>query len=137
YQLSATVPGAATTGPISVSNPAGTSRSSGSFFIGYPPSVSGLSPQTAHIGDVVTIAGSHLTGATNVSFNGVNATPIVDSDTQVRATVPTGATTGLVTVTNPLGSGSSSPYVFHCIVTPVVGGFSPLAGQAGASVAIT
>lgn len=49
----------------------------------------------------VTITGSGFTGATAVKFDGVDASSYtVVSDTEITATVPTGASTGVITVTN-------------------------------------
>jgi uncharacterized repeat protein (TIGR03803 family) len=55
------------------------------------------------VGQTEGILGQGFTGASNVSFNGTAATFTVVSDTYVTATVPAGATTGLVTVTTPGG----------------------------------
>jgi len=58
---------------------------------------------------VVVITGQSLTGATKVKFNGVAATSFtVNSNTQVTATVPTGATTGKIKVTTAGGTATSS-----------------------------
>jgi uncharacterized repeat protein (TIGR03803 family) len=53
------------------------------------------------IGKSIGIFGVGLTGTTEVSFNGTSAEFTVVSDTYLTATVPTGATTGYVTVTTP------------------------------------
>lgn len=49
----------------------------------------------------VGILGNSLTGATAVTFAGTPATFTVVSDTLIEATVPTGATTGIIQVTTP------------------------------------
>ena len=54
-------------------------------------------------GRTAQILGQGLTRTTSVSFNGVPATFSVESDTFLIATVPTGATSGYVTVTTPSG----------------------------------
>jgi uncharacterized protein (TIGR03437 family) len=57
----------------------------------------------------VTIIGTNLTGATKVTFGGVKATVFtVDSDTQITATVPTGALTGRIQATTPHGTATSA-----------------------------
>lgn len=62
-------------------------------------------PSSAAVGDSVAIAGSGFTGATEVKFGAIPAiTFTVDSDTQITATVPAGATTGPIAVTVPVGS---------------------------------
>ncbi|WP_460503759.1 reprolysin-like metallopeptidase, partial [Hymenobacter agri] len=62
------------------------------------PALTSLSPPSGTAGTTVIITGTNLTGATAVSFNGAAATFTVNSGTQITATVPTGATTGAVTV---------------------------------------
>jgi uncharacterized repeat protein (TIGR03803 family) len=56
----------------------------------------------------IDILGNNLTGATAVSFNGTSATFTVVSDTLIKATVPSDATTGTITVTTPAGTLSSN-----------------------------
>jgi uncharacterized repeat protein (TIGR03803 family) len=51
------------------------------------------------VGSPVTILGTNLTGATSVAFNGTAATFTVVSGSLIKATVPAGATSGLVIVT--------------------------------------
>jgi uncharacterized protein (TIGR03437 family) len=66
-------------------------------------------PGSGADGTVVTISGESFKGATGVSFGGVNATGFkVDSDTQITATVPSGAKTGKITVTTPRGTATSA-----------------------------
>jgi large repetitive protein len=104
------LPDGATSGPITVTNGHGESFTTTSgFTVIAPPSITSFSPTSGSEGDTVTITGSHFSGATEVDFNGTPATTFsVDSDTQITATVPTGATTGKITVTRPHGSGTSS-----------------------------
>lgn len=61
----------------------------------------GFSPASGPVGTLLTLTGSGLTGATQVSFGGVKAVPTVISDTQLQVKVPGGATTGLLGVTLP------------------------------------
>jgi uncharacterized repeat protein (TIGR03803 family) len=61
-------------------------------------------PTSGHVGAPVTILGNNLAGTTSVTFNGTGATFTVVSSTQIRATVPVGATTGKVKVTTPNGT---------------------------------
>jgi uncharacterized repeat protein (TIGR03803 family) len=78
-------------------------------------SVSGLTPlvETAPVagpvGQSVIILGNGLTGSTSVTFNGVEAEFTVVSDTYIQATVPQGATTGVVSVVTPSGTIKSNP----------------------------
>jgi uncharacterized repeat protein (TIGR03803 family) len=65
-------------------------------------------PESAAVGKPVNVLGTNLTGATSVTFNGIAATFTVESGSLIRATVPTGATTGLVQVVTPGGTRSSN-----------------------------
>jgi uncharacterized protein (TIGR03437 family) len=61
-------------------------------------------PSVGKVGSNVTISGNSLAGATRVTFNGVNATFSVVSDTEITAAVPSGATTGRVKVATQRGA---------------------------------
>jgi hypothetical protein len=58
-------------------------------------------PTSGKVGRAVTILGSNLTGATNVRFDGSAAKFTIVSGTEIKTTVPTGASTGFVEVTTP------------------------------------
>jgi uncharacterized repeat protein (TIGR03803 family) len=64
-------------------------------------------PNAALVGTTIAILGTNLTGASSVSFNGTPAAFIVVSSTEITATVPAGATSGVVTVVTPAGELSS------------------------------
>jgi uncharacterized repeat protein (TIGR03803 family) len=66
-------------------------------------------PPGGKIGKHVIILGNGLTGATSVTFNGVPAVFTVEKDTAISVTVPTGATTGTVSVVTPSGTLNSNP----------------------------
>lgn len=61
-------------------------------------------PAVGKVGSKVEILGQALKGTTAVSFNGKTANFKVVSDTYLTATVPSGATTGFVTVMTPKGN---------------------------------
>jgi uncharacterized repeat protein (TIGR03803 family) len=79
-----------------------------SFSTGLGPLVETV-PVAAKVGKRVIVLGNHLTGSTSVTFNGTAATFTVVSDTEITATVPTGATTGTVAVTTTTGTLNSNP----------------------------
>jgi uncharacterized repeat protein (TIGR02543 family) len=75
---------------------------------GAAPTISSFAPTTGPVGTPVTITGNNFTGATAVAFNGTAAIFTVNSNTQITATVPTGATTGTISVTKATGVGTSA-----------------------------
>jgi len=106
-EIITTVPSGATTGFVSVTTPGGTLSSNVTFRV--TPVISSFTPTSGPVGTVVTITGNGLKGATHVTFGGVKATSFtVDSDTQVTATVPTGAKTGNVAITTAGGTATST-----------------------------
>jgi uncharacterized repeat protein (TIGR03803 family) len=66
-------------------------------------------PGAGEVGKTVLILGNGLTGSTSVTFHGVEAPFTVESDTYIKATVPTGATTGTVSVVTLSGTLNSNP----------------------------
>jgi len=72
------------------------------------PTISVFNPTSGAIGIEVTITGSNFTGAISVTFNGAAAVFVIDSATQIRATAPSGATSGKISVTTPDGSALSA-----------------------------
>lgn len=78
-----------------------------SLSLGLPPFVE-ASPNFARAGETVGILGNDLESTTNVSFNGSPTTFTTISDTFIRATVPTGATSGTIQVTTADGTLSST-----------------------------
>jgi hypothetical protein len=108
-EIQTTVPAGATTGPISVTNADGTGTSVDYFTVSTVPAITSFTPASGPVGTEVTLTGTGFTGATDVAFNGTPAgTFTVDSDTQIRADVPAGATTGPISVTNADGTGMST-----------------------------
>ena len=78
-----------------------------SFNVGLSPFVSFVLA-SSRVGHTAEILGQGLTGTTSVTFNGIPATFTVKSDSYITATVPTGATTGTVSVTTPTGTLNSN-----------------------------
>jgi len=80
---------------------AGTCGSLFSLSVGLGPIVA-LVQQSGKAGQTVEILGTQLNGTTAVYFNGTSADfTFIISDTEISATVPTGATAGFVTVATP------------------------------------
>jgi len=93
-----------------------------------------LLPGSAKVGKSIGILGQGLNSATKVLFNGTSAKFTVSSDTFLTAKVPSGATTGVVTVSIPSGD-LKSKQDFR--VTPSLKSFSPTSGSVGTVVTIT
>src|SRR5262249_40714862 len=105
--LTATVPAGATSGFVTVTLPGSTLKSNRKFLVA--PFILSFTPTIGPVGTPVTITGTSFTGATKVTFGGVKATAFtVNSDTQVTATVPTGAVTGKIAITTAGGTASSA-----------------------------
>ncbi len=76
-----------------------------------PPVIYGFSPASGVVGDTVVITGTNFTSTTAVTFNGANASFMVNSSTQITATVPANATSGLISVTAGGTAVSQSSFV--------------------------
>jgi PKD repeat protein len=97
------------------------------------PTISSFTPASGIAGTTtVTLHGSNLVGA-NVKFNGVTATALTDTATQITAKAPYGASAGKITVTTGGGTATSAG-----TFTPTlsVTSFSPASGTTGAVVTI-
>src|SRR5207302_660821 len=67
-----------------------------------------FSPASAPVGAAVTITGANLTGTAVVTFGGnVSTSPTSVSATQVKTSVPDGAMTGPIRVTNDAGTATN------------------------------
>ena len=118
--ITATVPNNATDGRIRVRNADGTATSSTNFNVTQPkPTITSFGPTSGPIGTSVVITGTNFSGTgfttSAVKFHGVTASFIVNSATQITATIPSGATTGAISVTTPGGTATST--MFFTVVT--------------------
>lgn len=111
--IQAIVPAGATSGPVSVTTPAGTAQSGVPFtIVAQPavPAISGFTPASGQAGATVVVTGTQLGSATGVRFNGRDAAAFtVQSASQISAVVPLGATSGPISVTTPSGTVVSVP----------------------------
>jgi hypothetical protein len=105
------VPVGAASGKLSLTVAGGSSLSEDTFGILVPPApplIDAFSPASGAAGTAVTIKGAGLGGATAVAVNGAPASSFtIDSDAQIRAIVPAGATSGKLSVTAAGGSATS------------------------------
>ncbi len=110
-QISATVPSISIGGyAIKVSSSAGSYTTSSNFTVtGAAPVITSFTPTNGVRGTSVTLNGANFSGVTGVKFNGVTAsfqTPT--ATTEMTATVPANAASGVITVANASGTGTSS-----------------------------
>ncbi|GEM_PF-1629751 len=96
----------AASGSIVVTTHGGIATSANAFT--FIPEITSFTPTAAVVGKLVTITGKHLTGATVVTFNGVTAAFTVVNPTTITATVPVGATSGILEVVAPGGMAISA-----------------------------
>jgi hypothetical protein len=111
----------------------------GCFFAlaGCGNTLTGFSPASGKVGDTVTIKGTNFdtTAADNtVMFNGVTATVDSSTATSIMATVPSGATTGHISVTS---NGMTATSVGIFTVQPVISEFQPAGGAVGTTVTLS
>jgi hypothetical protein len=78
-----------------------------SLWMNFGPFVKAI-PNIGRVGRVIQIFGNNLTGTTGVTFNGISAEFKVISDTDIKAEVPSGATSGAIQLTTPSGLLSSN-----------------------------
>ena len=88
-----------------------------SLSVGLDPFVK-AEPGSGEAGAAVMILGTNLTGASRVTFNGAAAEFTVVSSSEIRATVPGGASSGKVEVATPHGVLSSN-VPFQVVLQPV------------------
>jgi RHS repeat-associated protein len=102
--------------------------------------VLGFSPKTGPAGTSVTIYGTgfNATPAQNtVKFNGTVGTVTSAMATQLVATVPSGATTGVINVTSPTGSANSTGSFTVGPAGPSISGFTPNVVAVGGTLTVS
>lgn len=103
------------------------------------PALLGIDPASGAVGTTIHLGGLGLSSATAVTVNGTTALFSVINDARIDVTVPTGATSGLVTVQLP-GGPLASPTTFTVTtdpLAPTLTSFSPLTGDVGGAVTLT
>lgn len=73
-----------------------------------PPTISSINPTSGKAGDSIVITGTGFTNVSSVTFNGAGASFVVDSVSQITATVPQGASSGPLVVTTAGGDATAS-----------------------------
>jgi len=96
-----------------------------------PPAITGFTPTSGLVGDIVTLTGTQFINVQTVAFNGVAALYTIDSATAITAVVPSGATTGPITVTGPGGTAQSATDFTVLHPVPVLTAVSPATVPSG------
>ena len=146
-QITATVPNGASTGKISIITSAGSANSASDYIVtttnGSQLSITDFTPKAGPVGIEVTIIGTNFstTASSNtVKFNGTTATVSTATVTELKVTVPTGATTGKITV-DVVGETATSVADYTVTTTAIpqlsITDFTPKAGTVGTKVTIT
>ena len=139
-ELDVTLGGTPRSGIVTVRTLGGEARSTQRFIALPRPSVS-TPVQGGAPGAVLSVRGLNLADITGASFAGLDgagnpitlpASFLIVSDTHLRVTVPIGAVSGGLTVTNAAGSGQ-----LLVIVLPTVDSFNPPVGTIGDVVTVT
>jgi uncharacterized repeat protein (TIGR01451 family) len=134
--VTAQVPNTATTGKITVQTSGGIAVSTNDFTVTLRPVITDFSPTFGVAGTPVLIEGINFAGFTGVGFNGKSVSGSgTPAPNQISVTVPVGATTGLISITNSFGVGYSSND-FVVTRAPIIESFDPQLGNAGATVII-
>ncbi|HAS43237.1 MAG TPA: hypothetical protein DCS93_22345 [Microscillaceae bacterium] len=140
--LTVTVPEGATTGKISVQVGNEITTSVGDFTVlSSDPTITGFSPASGPVGTEVTIQGYNFEAiaANNlVKFNGTTAAVTNATANELKVTVPTGATTGRITVEigGKIATSNDAFVVTANTTDPVIVDFNPKFGPVGTEVTI-
>ncbi|HEV8238941.1 MAG TPA: IPT/TIG domain-containing protein [Thermoanaerobaculia bacterium] len=101
------------------------------------PVVNGFNPVSGGPGTQVEVIGANFTGVTQVLFNSAPASFQASDSGRLFATVPPGATTGPIRVSNASGTGASfTPFTVTSGSAPSISLFSPGSGRPGDRITI-
>ncbi len=135
-RLSAVVPAAAVSGPITVVTANGTNSSAASFYLA--PAILSFNPSQGPPGTVVRLTGRNFADATGLKLGTNSITGFtVDSNTQITFTLPPGLKTGALSVSGPGGTAESATTFRVTGNEPTITGFSPGFGAIGTQVTIS
>ncbi len=130
--LTFSVPATAASGPIVITTTNGSITSTQIFYL--PASITSITPNSGPAGTIVKITGNNFTNASAVLFNGVpSANFAVTNNNTIGAVVPSGVTSGVITITTPFGTTNSTAVFF---AAPTITSFTPTHGLPGTNVSI-
>ena len=137
------VPAGAVTGAVTVTTAGGTSNSL-PFTVLFPPTLKSVNPIQSTVGGTVKLTGTYLSGTSLIRFAGTSNNTVsagytvsADGTELTGLVVPTGAQSGLVSVTTPSGTSNGIFLDIYVDPTPTITSLSPDRGPAGSSITIT
>lgn len=133
-----TVPTDATTGPVAVTNRAGTTTSVQSLTVVPKATVTSFTSSTT-VGSRVVLRGNYLLNA-KVSFTGSQTAAISDGkneETEIWVKVPADAQTGPLQILNDSGETTTTTESFTLMKAPTSLDFTPKSGTTGAIITLT
>ena len=110
--ITALVPADAQSSAFGVTAPRGTAYSPAAFYL--QPRIDSITPVGGRVGSGVTLLGAHFDAISSITFGGVAATRysyVTNGDAAINVTVPAGARSGRIVVTNPGGGAASQTFI--------------------------
>lgn len=98
------------------------------------PTISSFSPQSAGVGEKVTLEGTNFSGVTRVTIGGGNVSFLINSTTKLTITISGNASGDIILFTAD-GIVKTSGFIF--IPPPIISSFSPLSALPGSEIVIT
>src|SRR5262249_29905921 len=126
------IPDSAVTGALTITTPSGTFTTAAK--LGVRPTIASFAPGSGTVGTTVTLTGKTFVAVASVKFAGASAGFTVVGPTTLKATVPGGAVSGPITVTNAGGTTASDD---GFTVAPGLTSISPTSGSVGKTVTLT
>ncbi|SIQ68655.1 IPT/TIG domain-containing protein [Pontibacter lucknowensis] len=140
-EIKVTIPNGAVSGPVMVTNIAGSDTSAEPFEVITKPEITDFAEKKGKADDSVIISGYLLNGATSVTFVGTTgqveaAFEAATDGRTLTATVPNGAITGVITVNFPEEFSVTTASEYEVVQAPVIVSFTPEQGLGGDEVTI-
>lgn len=136
-QIAFTVSDSMSSGRLQVFTAGGNATSRQNFVTLVPLQVNSISPLSGPIGSRVEISGINFSAGATVTFFGgaVVSRPTITSD-KITVTVPSGAQSGPITVSNALGSSTSAENFTITVAAPTIRSVSPSRVSIGQTVTV-
>lgn len=119
---------------LEVSNDSQTESASQEITLSALPQISSFSPQSAGVGEKVTLEGTNFSRITKITVGETNSSFVINSATKLTITISAGAS-GDITLFTADGVIKTSGFIF--IPPPVISSFSPVSALPGSEIVIT